>query len=93
MYQTGDLCRWRADGDIEFLGRLDDQVKIRGYRIELREVELALVFDARQVTAACVGTWKTAAGQSELVAHYTAVAPLDEAMLREPPLASGCHSI
>lgn len=42
LYKTGDLARFRADGVIEYLGRLDYQVKIRGYRIELSEVEHAL---------------------------------------------------
>ena len=39
LYRTGDLGRWKEDGNIEFLGRIDDQLKIRGYRIELREIE------------------------------------------------------
>jgi amino acid adenylation domain-containing protein len=42
LYRSGDRCRWRADGTLEFLGRLDDQVKLRGYRIELGEIEAVL---------------------------------------------------
>ncbi|HKY28028.1 MAG TPA: thioesterase domain-containing protein, partial [Pyrinomonadaceae bacterium] len=42
LYKTGDLVRYRADGNIEYIGRLDDQVKIRGFRIELGEIETVL---------------------------------------------------
>lgn len=43
MYKTGDMGKWRADGNVEYLGRRDHQVKIRGYRIELFEIEEKLL--------------------------------------------------
>ncbi len=42
LYKTGDLVRYRPDGNIEFLGRIDHQVKVRGFRIELGEIEARL---------------------------------------------------
>lgn len=42
LYKTGDLARYRPNGDIEYIGRTDQQVKIRGFRIELGEIESVL---------------------------------------------------
>ena len=42
MYHTGDIVRYRQNGDVEFVGRKDGQVKIRGFRIETKEVEAVI---------------------------------------------------
>ncbi|ACS85473.1 non-ribosomal peptide synthetase [Musicola paradisiaca] len=42
-YATGDLVRFREDGNIEYIGRKDGQLKIRGHRVELLEIESALL--------------------------------------------------
>jgi len=76
MYGTGDLARYRADGEIEFLGRIDHQVKLRGYRIELGEIEIALrEHDA--VEDAVVIAQDSATGR-DLVAYVAVQLPVDE---------------
>jgi amino acid adenylation domain-containing protein len=67
MYKTGDLVRYRADGQLEFLGRIDQQIKIRGFRIEPGEIEAALSLHPDVQT--CV---VTAREQAELVAYIVA---------------------
>jgi amino acid adenylation domain-containing protein/thioester reductase-like protein len=55
MYKTGDLGKWLASGELEFIGRNDNQVKIRGYRIELGEIEKCLLKNEQIKEAIVIG--------------------------------------
>jgi amino acid adenylation domain-containing protein len=70
LYKSGDLARYRADGAIEYLGRIDFQVKIRGLRIELGEIE-ATIDGFDEVSRSVVAVWEAASGDKRLVAYYT----------------------
>ena len=70
VYNTGDLVRWLADGNIEFLGRIDQQVKIRGFRVEPGEVAHCLEM-MPNVKQAVVTVRTDAMGDKLLCAYFT----------------------
>ena len=81
MYHTGDLARWRADGEIEYLGRIDTQVKIRGLRIELGEIESVMSsYPGIEMTA--VTDKRDENGRQYLVGYYTSKVNIEEKDLR-----------
>ncbi|MEH1937180.1 MAG: amino acid adenylation domain-containing protein [Nostoc sp.] len=71
IYKTGDLARWRVDGNLEYLGRIDDQIKLRGFRIELGEIE-SILLQHPSVKEAIVTLYKTESNQS-LIAYLTGI--------------------
>jgi amino acid adenylation domain-containing protein len=75
LYRSGDRVRWRADGTLEFLGRIDRQVKIRGFRVEPAEVEAELA--GHPAVAAVAVAAERRGGEARLVA-WVAPAPGEE---------------
>jgi amino acid adenylation domain-containing protein len=73
LYRSGDLARWRRDGDLEYLGRIDRQVKVRGFRIELGEIEAALA-EHPGVREAAVVAREDRPGDVRLVGYVSSAA-------------------
>jgi len=75
MYRTGDIGRWRPDGELVLSGRIDRQLTVRGFRVEPAEIESALAShpDIAQVTVAASGSGADGAGPGgpRLAAKYT----------------------
>lgn len=77
LFRTGDAARYRANGSIEFLGRLDRQIKVRGYRIEPGEIEITL---GRHATVSrCAVEWlDISPGNPRLIAFVESDVHTDE---------------
>ncbi|HHM7648668.1 TPA: amino acid adenylation domain-containing protein, partial [Pseudomonas aeruginosa] len=86
LYRSGDLTRGRADGVVDYLGRVDHQVKIRGFRIELGEIEARLREQAA-VREAVVVAQAGASGQ-QLVGY---VVPHDPALAEDVGAQAACR--
>lgn len=80
MYRTGDIAKWTADGNLEFLGRSDTQVKINGFRIEPGEVEHVLL--NRNDVKRCLVLPVTVESEKQLCAYVEADRQFDADELR-----------
>jgi len=73
LYRSGDLARWREDGELEYLGRRDAQVKLRGHRIELGEIEA--VIGRHPGVTACAAMVRTDSVAGPRLVAYVVAAP------------------
>ena len=81
-YHSGDIVRYRQDGNIEFVGRRDGQVKIRGFRVELKEVE-AVIRDFEGIRDVTVQAFDDPAGGKFIAAYVVGDGEVDIDALRD----------
>jgi len=81
LYKTGDLARYLANGNIDYIGRIDNQVKIRGYRIEVGEIE-AVLREHPSVREAVVIARENDLGDKRLVAYLVSEQVISTSELR-----------
>ena len=82
LYRSGDLVRWRQDGELEYVGRIDEQVKVRGYRIEIGEVE-AVLRSHPSVSSCVVIAREEESGERRLVGYVVSAAGEPQAKISE----------
>ena len=80
IYKTGDLAQYKADGNIEFLGRIDNQVKIRGFRIELSEIE-TVISQHNNVEKAIIIALDNLYNNKHLVAYIVSKSPQEQTII------------
>lgn len=81
IYRSGDLAKWKADGNLEYIVRADEQVKIRGFRIEIAEIENALQ-SVPEIESAAVVVRENHVMEKELCAYLVAHENLDILQVR-----------
>jgi len=81
LYKTGDLARYRPDGQIQYLGRIDSQVKLRGFRIELEEIA-SVLRQHPQISDALVFAERSSTGDQRLVSYVVGESAPTERKLR-----------
>ena len=87
LYATGDLARFRSDGNIEFAGRTDDQLKIRGFRVEPGEIEAVLTQQPGVQQAVVIGT---SGANAKLVAYVVPMTNATSIRSHSAPRCSSC---
>ncbi|UVM49100.1 MULTISPECIES: non-ribosomal peptide synthetase [unclassified Pseudomonas] len=74
-YRTGDMVKWNAAGNLEYLTRVDDQIKIRGFRVELGEIQATLCMHENVLQAVVLPHTDPATQQQSIIAYVVLRAP------------------